>query len=152
MPGRKGMTHYGMELKLQAVQLHEDEGLTYPQIAQQLGMRTVWQIEIWVRRYRQEGVEGLKRKGSGRPRKTDSDHERLAQLEMENALLKNIIPSCAKLCSRSAISGHRTLRLALRPLSFFVCFYGFSPIGMFQVFSEVIVSRHGPEGDGVISK
>jgi transposase len=88
MPGRKGMTHYGMELKLQAVQLHEDEGLTYPQIAQQLGMRTVWQIEIWVRRYRQEGVEGLKRKGSGRPRKTDSLQARIAQLEMENALLK----------------------------------------------------------------
>ncbi len=49
------MTHYGMELKLQAVQLHENEGLTYTQIAQQLGMRTAAQIEVWVCLYRQEG-------------------------------------------------------------------------------------------------
>ena len=47
--------HHGLELKLQAVQLHENEGLTYTQIAQQLGMRTAAQVEVWVRRYRQEG-------------------------------------------------------------------------------------------------
>ncbi len=88
MSGEKGMTYYSMELKLQAVQLHEIEGLTYPQTAQQLGMRSVEQIEIWVRRYRQEEIDGLKRKGSGRPRKTDSVQARIAQLEMENALLK----------------------------------------------------------------
>jgi len=88
MAGKKGMTHYGLELKLQAVQLHESEGLTYPQIMQQLGMRSVKQLVIWVQRYRKEGIEGLKRKGSGRPRKSDSLQERIGQLEMENALLK----------------------------------------------------------------
>jgi len=88
MSGKKGMTHYNLELKVEAVQLHESEGLTYPQIAQKLGMRSVKQIVIWVQRYRQEGIDGLKRKGSGRPRKTDSQQARIAQLEMENALLK----------------------------------------------------------------
>ena len=88
MSGKKGMTHYSLTLKVEAVQLHESEGLTYPQIAQQLGMRSVKQIVIWVGRYRQEGIDGLKRKGSGRPRKTDSAQARIAQLEMENALLK----------------------------------------------------------------
>ena len=88
MSGTKGMTHYSLEIKLQAIQLHETEGLTYAQVADQLGMRKAERIEIWVRQYRHEGEAGLCKKGSGRPRKVHTDQERLAQLEMENALLK----------------------------------------------------------------
>ena len=88
MSGTKGMTHYSLEIKLQAIQLHEIEGLTYAQVAEQLGMRKAERIEIWVRQYRHEGEAGLCKKGSGRPRKAHTDQERLAQLEMENALLK----------------------------------------------------------------
>lgn len=88
MSGTKGMTHYSLETKLKAVGLHEDEGLTYAQIAQQLGIREAARIKIWMRQYRQAGEAGLSKKGSGRPRKAHTDQERIAQLEMENALLK----------------------------------------------------------------
>jgi transposase-like protein len=88
MSGTKGMTHYSLEIKLQAIQLHETEGLTYAQVAEQLGMRKAERLEIWVRQYQHEGEAGLCKKGSGRPRKAHTDQERLAQLEMENVLLK----------------------------------------------------------------
>jgi transposase-like protein len=88
MSGTKGMTHYSLEIKHRAIQLHETEGLTYAQVAEQLGMRKAERLEIRVRQYRQEGEAGLCKKGSGRPRKAHTDQERLVQLEMENALLK----------------------------------------------------------------
>lgn len=88
MAGTKGMTHYPIESKLQAVRLHEEEGLTYAEVATQLGLRKADRIEVWVRQFKQEGEAGLKKKGSGRPRKARNDQERIAQLEMENALLK----------------------------------------------------------------
>ncbi len=89
MSGTKGMTHYSVATQLEAVRLHEEEGLTYTQVARQLGLRKADRIENWVRRYREEGAAGFNKPGSGRPRKVQlSDQERIARLEMENALLK----------------------------------------------------------------
>lgn len=90
MAGSKGMTHYPVATKLEAVRLHEEAGLTYAQVAAQLGLRKADRIEKWVRQYRKEGEAGLCKKGSGRPRKARTDQERIAQLEMENALLKKL--------------------------------------------------------------
>jgi transposase len=90
MSGTKGMTHYPVATKLEAVRLHEEEGLTYTQVAAELGLRKADRIEIWTRQYRKEGEAGLSKKGSGRPRKARTDQERIAQLEMENALLKKL--------------------------------------------------------------
>jgi transposase-like protein len=90
MAGTKGMTHYAVATKLEAVRLHKEEGLSYAQVAAQLGLRKADRIEIWVRQYRTEGEAGLSKKGSGRPRKARTDQERIAQLEMENALLKKL--------------------------------------------------------------
>jgi transposase-like protein len=90
MAGTKGMTHYSTATKLEAVRLHEEEGLTYAQVAAQLELRKADRIEIWVRQYREEGEAGLSKKGSGRPHKARTDQERIAQLEMENALLKKL--------------------------------------------------------------
>ena len=90
MSGTKGMTHYGVATKREAVRLHEEEGLTYAQVAAQLGLRKADRIEIWVRQYREEGEAGLSKKGSGRPRKAANDQERIARLEMENGLLKKL--------------------------------------------------------------
>jgi transposase-like protein len=88
MSGKKGMSHYPVETKLEAIRLHEEEGLTYAAVAARLGLRKPDRIEIWVRQYRREGEAGLTKKGSGRPRKAHTGQERIAQLEMENALLK----------------------------------------------------------------
>ena len=88
MSGKKGMTHYDLETKLQAIHLHEEEGLTYTEVATHLRLRTAGRIEVWVRQYRHEGEAGLIKKGSGRPPKGYSEEKRIAQLERENALLK----------------------------------------------------------------
>ena len=90
MAGTQGMTHYPVATKLEAVRLHEEEGLTYAQVAAQLKLRKADRIELWVRQYREAGEAGLNKKGSGRPRKACTDQERIAQLEMENALLKKL--------------------------------------------------------------
>jgi len=88
MTGTKGMTHYSLEVKLEAVRLHECESLTNAQIAERLGLRLADRIRVWVQQYRQEGEEGLKKQGSGRPPKTRTEADRIARLEMENELLK----------------------------------------------------------------
>lgn len=88
MSGTQGMTHYPVATKLEAVRLHEEDGLSYAEVAKQLGLRKADRIEIWVRQYQQEGEAGLSKKGSGRPRKARTDQERITQLEMENTLLK----------------------------------------------------------------
>jgi len=87
MSGTKGMTHYNLEIKLQAVQLHEQEGLTYFQVADQLGIRKAERIEKWCRAYRREGELAF-HKPVGRPRKYEPEQLTLARLRMENALLK----------------------------------------------------------------
>jgi transposase len=88
MSGTKGMTHYNLDTKLQAIHLHEEEGLTYAEVATRLGLRKAGRIKIWVRQYRTEGEAGITKKGSGRPPKGCSEEKRIVQLERENALLK----------------------------------------------------------------
>ncbi len=90
MTGTKGMTHYSFETKLAAVQLHAEGQLSNAEIAQRLGLRQVDRIRIWAQQYQAEGEAGLQKQGSGRPRKARDVQERIAQLEMENALLKKL--------------------------------------------------------------
>ncbi len=56
MAGMKGMTHYPMAMKLEAVRLHQEEGLTYAKVAERLGIRQVALIKSWKRTYQQEVV------------------------------------------------------------------------------------------------
>lgn len=87
MSGTKGMTHYSIETKLLAIQMHEEEGLTYAQVAERLGIRQADRIKVWNRAYRREGKEAFE-KPIGRPRKDGQTRTELEQLRMENALLK----------------------------------------------------------------
>ena len=87
MSGTKGMTHYRIETKLLAIQMHEEGGLTYSEVAMQLGIRQADRISAWNRVYRREGVRALE-KPIGRPRKDGQARPELEQLRMENALLK----------------------------------------------------------------
>ena len=54
MSGRKGMVHYSIEIKREAVRLVLEEHQTYAQVAQKLEIRKAKRIEAWVRMYRQE--------------------------------------------------------------------------------------------------
>jgi transposase-like protein len=87
MSGRKGMTHYKVEIKQEAVQMFLEEHQTYAVIAKKLGVRKVARIEAWVRMYRQEG-EASYHKPIGRPPKAEAEQRELERLRMEVALLK----------------------------------------------------------------
>jgi len=89
MARKKGSKDYPLETKLEAVRLHEEEGLTYKEITAQLNIQDPRRASIWTGIYRKDGVEGLKKPRRGRPKKDrDSLEARIERLEMENTLLK----------------------------------------------------------------
>lgn len=88
MSGKKGMTHYPKEVKLEVVRMFFEEGMTRAEITTALGLRSEGRVEVWTRQYRREGVEAFN-KPIGRPRKQEeSEQAELERLRMENALLK----------------------------------------------------------------
>lgn len=90
MSGIKGMIHYSIETKQEAVRLFLEDGYTYREIATQLAIREADRIEVWVRQYRREGLAAFS-KPIGRPRKQpESEQGELERLRMENALLKKL--------------------------------------------------------------
>ena len=113
MSGRKGMVHYRLEVKQEAVRLVEEEHLRYEEVAAKLGIRKAERIEIWVRMYRQEG-EASFHKRIGRPPKAETEESELKRLRMENALLKKFHSELRKLqpaqrnIGRSTITGKNT--------------------------------------------
>ena len=92
MSGRKGMKHYPLATKLEAVRLYQEEGKSPREITELLGIHDPKRIGIWLRTYRREGVEGFQKgKGlikRGRPPKRENTEAYIARLEMENDLLK----------------------------------------------------------------
>jgi transposase len=87
MSGRKGMLHYSVERKKEAVRLVVEEHLTYADVAARLEIRKAERIKAWVAMYRQAG-EASFHKPIGRPRKSQSEQSEVERLRMENALLK----------------------------------------------------------------
>lgn len=87
MSGRKGMLHYQVEIKREAVRLALEEHQTYAAIAARLGIRKEDRIKAWVRMYRREGELSF-HKPIGRPLKTEREEREVERLRMENALLK----------------------------------------------------------------
>ena len=88
MSGKKGMKHYAKDLKLEAIRMFFEEGMTRAEITEALGLRSAGRVETWVRQYRREGIATFD-KPIGRPRKDEeSEKTELERLRMENALLK----------------------------------------------------------------
>jgi transposase len=88
MAGKKGMKHYPQEIKIRAIQMYFEEGRTYRQITEELGIRSDDRVKVWSRQYRREGIEVFN-KPKGRPRKSPENEEsEIERLRMENALLK----------------------------------------------------------------
>ncbi len=89
MARKKGSKDYPLEIKLEAIRLFEKEGLPYKEITGKLEIRDPGRVKAWMRIYRKEGVGGLKKPRTGRPKKDrGSLEERIRRLEMENTLLK----------------------------------------------------------------
>jgi transposase len=119
MAGKKGMLRYPIEVKLEAVRLFLEEGKTRAEVTEILGLRDPGRVKDWVSQYRHEEVAFTQL--IGRPRKqverVESEAEELKRLRMENDLLKNFMPNCAKWSSRSAISADLPPKPSLRSKS-----------------------------------
>lgn len=87
MPGKKGMKHYPLELKLEAMRLFYEEGKTRKEITAMLGIRDKDRVMKWLRQYRREGDYAFLKKPRKRLKKDDLQAY-IAQLEMEVDLLK----------------------------------------------------------------
>lgn len=87
MSGRKGMLHYKVETKQEAVRLVEEECMTYAAVAEKLNIRKAARIKAWVRMYRREGELSF-HQPIGRPVKSEGEEREVERLRMENALLK----------------------------------------------------------------
>ncbi len=101
MSGTKGMKHYPLGTKLEAVRLHEEEGQSCQEIAELLGIRSRKRVEKWMKDYRAEGEHAFGRgpvqKKRGRPPKRENTEAYIARLEMENDLLKKLHAELRKL-------------------------------------------------------
>lgn len=88
MTGKKGSTQYAQAIRLEAVRLFYEEGMTRRAIADKLGLRNERRVKEWAKIYRRKGVDGFSQVKRGRPPKKENTKAYVARLEMENALLK----------------------------------------------------------------
>ena len=88
MGRKKGTKDYAPELKLKAIHMHLDEGKSYAEITQELGIRDPKRVRAWMVQYRRDGETAFDKAKRGRPPKKDSLEAYIQQLEMENTLLK----------------------------------------------------------------
>jgi transposase-like protein len=101
MTGKKGMLHYSLEVKLEAVRLYHEEGKTQDEVTKLLEIHDPDRVRKWLRAYRKEGAQafqpGKSGKKRGRPPKPKDTAAYIARLEMENDLLKKFHAELRKL-------------------------------------------------------
>ena len=90
MAGKKGMKHYPLEQKLEAMRMFYEEGRTRKEITEALDIRDRHRVKKWLRQYRREGEDAFRRKRGrpGRWPKKENTAAYIARLEMEIELLK----------------------------------------------------------------
>jgi transposase len=96
MPGKKGMKHYPVSIKEQAIRMHFEDGLTYKEITNILGITDEQRVNKWCIKYRKEGLSSLQSQSKGRPHKNkrteqENLNSEIARLKMENQLLRNFL-------------------------------------------------------------
>ncbi|MBF2452261.1 helix-turn-helix domain-containing protein, partial [Listeria welshimeri] len=89
-------THYSFQAKLNAIELYQTRELSYREIANQIGLNNPALIASWMKKFREDGVDGLS-KTKGRPPKMATKKRKksvqdnltqLEKLEKENRMLK----------------------------------------------------------------
>lgn len=90
MAGKKGMKHYSVEIKLEAMRLFYEEGLTRAEITQRLGIRDPHRVKAWLKQYRREGAAGFSKPKGRPPKRFENVEDELKRLHMENDLLKKL--------------------------------------------------------------
>jgi len=101
MSGKKGMKHYPLASKLEAVRLHQEEGKTFKEIVKILDLQNAGRAKKWWSDYRQRGEaafqQSRQQQRAGRPPKRANTEAYIARLEMENDLLKKFHAELRKL-------------------------------------------------------
>ena len=89
MAGKKGMTHYPLEIREKIEKLNTLDGISFSQITQEFGVHES-QIKSWCKWKRQYGIpKQMTGKKRGRSKvKIESLEEENKRLKMENQLLK----------------------------------------------------------------
>jgi transposase-like protein len=84
--------HYPKEVKLEAIRMYYEEGMSQRAITEALGIRDQYRVKKWIKAYRHEGLAAFdkmkNRVSLGRSPKKENTQAYIARLEMENALLK----------------------------------------------------------------
>jgi transposase-like protein len=88
MSGKKGMSRYPVEVKLEAVRLFYEEGKTCAEITNALEIRDPQRVKNWLWAYRQAGEVGFNRPIGRPPKQAENEQTELKRLRMENTLLK----------------------------------------------------------------
>jgi len=88
MARKKGSIDYSIEIKLKAIRLIYEGGITQAEVTEELGIRDPKRVANWLWQYRREGITGLKKPRWGRPSKKENTASYIKRLEMENDLLK----------------------------------------------------------------
>ncbi len=86
---------YSKEFKLQASRLVIEQGYSYQQAAKRLGT-TGWSIRNWVQKFRQTGELPAKEQTQPKADELRQLRKELAQLKMENNILKKAAAYFAK--------------------------------------------------------
>ena len=84
------MKHYPKELKLEAIRMFFEEGMTRAEITEALSLRSTGRVKTWVRQYRREGIVAFDKPIGRSPKREENEQTELERLRMENALLKKI--------------------------------------------------------------
>jgi len=88
MSGKKGMKHYPQAVKLEAVRMFFEEGMTRAEITKALGLHSAGRMEVWTRQYRREGMAAFTKPIGRSGKAAESEKAELERLRMENTLLK----------------------------------------------------------------
>lgn len=92
MSGKKGMRHYPLAIKMEAIRMSQEEGKTQKEIRKLLGIQDPRRVKVWLHMYRRDGQAAFQRDKNkvklGRPPKRENTAAYIARLEMENDLLK----------------------------------------------------------------
>lgn len=84
---------YPFEVRLAAVKAVLEDGGSHLEVSERFGFSTRTLLATWIRAYRDHGEDGLRIKKRGRPAarsRPETDSEKIARLEMENAALKKL--------------------------------------------------------------
>jgi transposase len=96
---RSNTKRYDIAFRIRAVKLKLESGYSLKAIAKELGLTDTKQIRQWIRRYKEEGEQGLrdrapKMKESTKQRRTQE--RELEELRAENAILKYLLEAKKK--------------------------------------------------------